>query len=173
MKLVYPLLVLALLPASSPAQTDVPRPAAPVEPLRQRVRTITAAESGQAVSENLDGNYQVNLTFSDKDGTSMEISVVTALRTFSTSLGEYPLTLAGTLSVQADGTVLCAYTMQWAHPAAEGNAAGAIPGMVSQSKNSTVQGSARVTPGKDVEIFRAGTRSAKLSVKKLDAPDGH
>jgi len=78
---------------------------------------------------------------------------------FQMALGEPSLMFAGDFSVEKDGRVVVLYTLGWETRVGVGNNVG--------MRSSSTKGSVRVKLGEEVQIIRAGTRTAKLSVKKL------
>jgi hypothetical protein len=143
------LLAAVLLPSILIAQ--IPQPM----PMRQMVQRGIPAPT-----DALPDNYQVTLTITDKDGQPIEVSVVVASTRFNASLGDQHLTFEGAVAVEDSGIVI-AYALGWEtlSPPAEGNI---------QSRNSSMQGSVRLKLGEEVQIIRAGTRVARLSIKKLE-----
>ena len=142
------LLATILLPSILIAQ--IPQPM-PMRPVVQRGTPVP--------TDALPENYQVTLTITDKDGQPVEVSVVVASTRFTALLGEQHLTFEGTVLVEDSGIVI-AYALGWEtlSPVAEGI----------QSRSSSMQGSVRLQLGEEVQIIRAGTRVARLSIKKLE-----
>lgn len=145
-----PLLALFLVPSVLFAQVSQ-------QPIPGLPRRVLAAPTAV---ETLADNYQVALTITDKDAAPVEVSVVVASSQFSASLGEQGLTFAGTLTVEESGGVVVAYSLGWESPITVGTGV--------QYKTSSTQGSVRLKLGEEVNIIRAGGRTARLSVKKLE-----
>ena len=141
----FPSLLFAQIPQSPPRQ---PRPPSP---------TATF----QTPADTLPDNYQVTLTIADKDAPPAEVSIVVASTNFSASLGEPALNFSGTVAVEDSGAIVISYTLGWTTTIAVGNN--------TQQNTSGTQGSVRLKVGEEVQIIRAGTRTARLSIKKLEA----
>jgi len=110
--------------------------------------------------ETLPDNYQVTLTITDKEGQPLEVSVVVASSGFTASLGEQNLNFNGSVTVEEAGIIII-YSLGWQTPVTTGN--GNL-----QFNSSTMQGSVRLKLGEEVPIIRAGSKMAKLSIKKLE-----
>lgn len=126
-------------------------------------RVVSQYSPHSQLSEALPDNYQVTLNITDKEGPPLEISVVVASSQFSASLGEQSLGFSGQMKVEEAGGIVMAYTLNWQTPVGGGDK-GAV-----QFIPSNVQGSVRLKLGEEVQIIRAGTRVALLSVKKAAA----
>jgi hypothetical protein len=128
-------------------------------------RVVMPQGSGaQQSSELLPDNYQITLNITDKDGTPLELSVVVASTQFTAMFGEQSLVFGGNVKVEEAGGIVIAYDMDWQTPL---RGAG-----TTQFVSSRMQGSVRLKLGEEVQIIRAGTRSARLSIQKLDAVKG-
>jgi hypothetical protein len=138
-----------LLPSLLVAQAPQPIPIRQIQP-----------RAPQTASDALPDNYQVTLTIADKDGQPIEVSVVVASTQFNASLGEPSLAFSGTISIEESSGIIIAYALAWETPITVGNN--------TQYKTSSTQGSVRLKLGEEVQIIRAGTRTARLSIKKLD-----
>lgn len=147
----YVLLLITFISATLFAQT------APQMPLPRPQRT----PGQQSDAETLADNYQVTLTISDEDGQPVEVSVVTASQLFSASLAEQNLSFTGVLSVEDSGGIIIDYTLGWQSTVRDGNNA--------QIQQSSTRASVRLKLGEEVQIIRAGSRAARLSIKKLEA----
>ena len=123
------------------------------------IRTLQRVS--QTPTDALPNNYQVALTITDKDGQPVELSVVVASTQFTTSLGEQGLTFSGTIVVEDSGSIIISYALGWESPITVGTN--------TQYKTSATQGSVRLKLGEEVQIIRAATRTARLSIKKLEA----
>lgn len=121
---------------------------------------IAVRPSLQTPGKEFADNYQLTLIVTDKDGQPVEISVVVASAQFVAALGEPSLSFAGTLTVEEAGGILVNYTLGWETLITVGNGA--------QYKSSRTEGSVRLKLGEEVQILRAGARTARLSIKKLD-----
>lgn len=148
-----------LLPAVLMAQAPQPAP-----PTSQRRLMVSQGGGAQQSSELLPDNYQVTLNITDKDGTPLELSVVVASAQFTAMFGEQSLGFGGYVKVEESGSLLVSYDLNWQTPAGG-------PGST-QYVSSRMQGSVRLKLGEEVQIIRAGTRSARLSIQKLDAVKG-
>jgi len=148
-----------LLPAVLMAQA--PQAAPPMVP--QRVLPPQGF-GAQPSSEMLPDNYQITLNLTDKDGAPLELSVVVASAQFSAMFSEQGLGFGGHVKVEDSGSILVTYSLDWQTPV--GGAGG------TQYLPSRMQGSVRLKLGEEVQIIRAGTRSARLSIQKLDAVKG-
>ena len=148
-----------LLPAVLMAQAV--QPAVPV--VRQRIMPPQGSGAQQS-SEMLPDNYQVTLTLTDKDGAPLELSVVVASAQFNAMFGEQNLGFGGYVKVEESGGILVSYSLDWQTPVGGAGATQYVP--------SRMQGSMRLKLGEEVQIIRAGTRSARLSIQKLDAVKG-
>jgi hypothetical protein len=104
-------------------------------------------------------NYQVTLTLTDKNDPPLEVSVVVASSQFTAVHGEQHLNFNGSVTVEESGAIVVAYSLGWQTPVPAGNG----------NIQSSTQGSVRLKLGEEVQIIRAGTRIARLSIKKLDA----
>lgn len=111
--------------------------------------------------ETLQDNYQVTLNITDKEGQPLEVSVVIASSQFSATLGEQNLNFSGTVTVEDSGGIVIAYGLGWQTNAPTG-------GGPMQYLQSTTQGSVRLKLGEEVQIIKAGARTARLSIKKLE-----
>ncbi len=128
-------------------------------------RVVMPQGSGaQQSSEMLPDNYQVTLNITDKDGAPLEISVVVASSQFTTMLGEQNLSFGGNVKVEEAGGIVIAYDLDWQTPVGVAGSTQYLP--------SRMHGSVRLKLGEEVQIIRAGTRSARLSIQKLDAVKG-
>ncbi len=116
----------------------------------------------QAPANMLPDNYQVALTITDKDAQPVEVSVVVASTQFTAALGELGLTFSGSVEIEDSGAIMVNYALGWETPINTGNNI--------QYKTSSTQGSVRLKLGEEVNIIRAGTRTARISIKKLEAP---
>jgi hypothetical protein len=107
----------------------------------------------------LPDNYEVTLTLTEKDRDPVEISIVIASTQFSASVESESLTFAGTLRLEPGSEVALGYQLAWQPPS------------VGNSSNSpeSVQACVRLKLGQQVQIFRAGARTAKVSIQKLVA----
>lgn len=115
----------------------------------------------QTPADALPDNYQVLLTLTDKDKQPVEVSVVVASTQFNASLGEQNLTFSGFVTIEDSGSMLIAYALGWQTQAPTDN-------NNVRYQSSEAQGSVRLKPGEEVQIIRAGTRTARLSIKKLE-----
>ena len=146
------LLAAVLLPVMLRAQVP--------QPVSQRV----LPSSFQPSATNLPDNYQVTLNITDKDGQQpLEVSVVVASSQFSAQLAEQSLSFSGNMSVEESGGITIGYTLGWQTPVTANN------GSSFQYLPSNTLGSVRLKLGEEVQIIKAGTRTARLSVKKLEA----
>ena len=146
------LLAIILLPSIVLAHS--PPPEAPGGDIHQRF-------GPQSTTKSLPDNYQVTLTITDNDVQPLELSVVVASPQFTASLGEYNLNFTGSVTVEENGIIIT-YGLGWHTP--EPTVNGSTP-----FKRSTMQGSVRLKLGEEVQIIRAGSRMARLSIKKLEA----
>ncbi len=146
----YLLLAALLIPSLLAAQLPMASPSAPL------------VRRAQPNPEILSDNYQITLIITDKDAQPTEVSVVVASSQFSASLGELDLNFTGSVIVEETGSLVVTYQLGWETlvPAGEKN---------TQYKSSATQGSVRLKLGEEVQIIRAGARTARLSVKKLEA----
>ena len=110
----------------------------------------------------LPDNYEVTLTITDKNDPPLEVSVVVASPQFLANLAEHHLDFTGTVTVEESGAMVIAYSLGWQTPGP------AFNGVV-QYQPSTAHGSVRLKLGEEVQIIRAGTRMARLGIRKLDA----
>jgi hypothetical protein len=127
-------------------------------PLPQRRVLLPGYQQG--TGEPLPDNYQVILTMTDKDGQPQELSLVSETTNFSATLGEQDLTFNGTLAVDENGLIHVRYTLGW-ETALVNNGS-------TNYKSTSITGSARLKSGQEMIVFHTGTRTAKLSVKKLE-----
>lgn len=143
------ILVPSLLSAQIPK--EIPRP-----------RVVQPQVPGQIPSPGnvLPDNYEITLTITDKEEPPVDLSVVVASTLFNASLGVQGLTFAGTVIPEGSGEILVTYTLGWETAIPAGNN--------TQYKSSSTQGSVRMKLGDDIQIIRAGTRVARLSIKKLE-----
>ena len=150
----YILLAAILLPSVLIAQSPPP-------PQRFPVRQVQPGQA-QTPTDALPDNYQVTLTITDKEGQPMEVSVVIASTRFNVSLGEQGLTLQGAATVEESGSIVIEYALGWttSFPSANNQA---------EFRQSTTTGSVRLKLGEEVQIIKAGSRVARLSIKKLEA----
>lgn len=129
------------------------------------LRVVMPQGSGaQQSSDLLPDNYQITLNITDKDGTPLELSVVVASTQFTAMFGEQSLGFSGHVNVEESGSIMVTYSLDWQTPV---GGAG-----TTQFVSSRMQGSVRLKLGEEVQIIRAGTRSARLSIQKLDAVKG-
>ena len=149
----YLLLAALLLPSVLVAQINQPVP----NSVSRRVVAGPQASSGV-----LADNYEVKLTVTDKEGQPLEVSVVVASPQFGASLGDQNLSFTGSVTVEDTGSLVIAYSVGWETPSP-----GAPVGL-GQPRGTTMQGSIRLNSGEEVQIFRAGPRIARLSLKKLE-----
>jgi hypothetical protein len=126
------------------------------------VRTIPS--NGNNAGPVLTENLQVLLTLSDKDAPPVEISVLTAGTNFTASVADLGLNFTGTIALDEAGTFSLAYSLAW-EPAMQ-QLAGGPP----QTKQTTTTGNILAKTGEEVQIFRAGSRTARLVLKKTEAP---
>jgi hypothetical protein len=147
------LLVALLLPVVLMAQLPQPQLAVPGR--------LPQPPGYRSPAETLPDNYQVTLNLADKDGTSLEISVVIASSQFNATLGEQNLNFSGTVTVEESGSIVIAYGLGWQTPVPSGSGS-------TQYQSSSTQGSVRLKLGEEVQIIRAGTRTARLSIKRLE-----
>jgi hypothetical protein len=117
-------------------------------------------QPAQNASEPFPNNYQINLAITDKDSPPVELSVVVVSSPFNVSLGEQNVTFTGSMLLEDGGTLLVQYGLGW-------QTAVNLPNNNVTYHSTSSQGSVRIKPGEEVEIFRAGTRVAKLVIKKL------
>jgi hypothetical protein len=128
-------------------------------------RVVMPQGSGaQQSSELLPDNYQITLNITDKDGTPLELSVVVASTQFTAMFGEQSLVFGGHVKVEESGSIMVTYSLDWQTPVGGAGANQFVP--------FSMQGSVRLKLGEEVQIIRAGTRSARLSIQKLDAVKG-
>lgn len=131
-------------------------------PERVRVApTIGNMPGFQAPASALPDNYQVTLTVTDKDSPPLEVFVVVASSQFNASLGEQNLAFSGSVTVEDAGSLVIAYSLGWETQIT--GAGGSI-----QSRTSSTQGSVRLKLDEEIQIIRAGSRTARLSIKKLE-----
>ena len=149
------LLAALLLPAVIIAQVPIPSAA-------QRLPLIPGHQSPRAAFPD---NYELSLKLTDKDGAPLEVSVVVAASQFSASLSEQNLSFSGNVDLEDSASIMIYYLLDWQTPAAaikdNGNGPPKAPPI------SRASGSVRLKPGEEVQIIRAGTRTAHLSIKKL------
>ncbi|MGB8168367.1 MAG: hypothetical protein WCF18_12790 [Chthoniobacteraceae bacterium] len=122
--------------------------------------------AGRAPADTLADNYQLTLTLTDKDGPPLEVAVVVASSQFTASLdslGIHNLAFTGTVTVEESGSIVIAYGLGWQTPSTTDN--GNI-----QFHQSNTQGSVRLKLGEEVQIIRAGSRTARLAITKLEPP---
>jgi hypothetical protein len=156
------LLASLLLPALLAAQAPLSPPSVPNMP-----RRVLAAPVGQPTpGETFPDNYQLTLSLTDKDGPPLEVSVVVVSTQFSAMLAEQNLSFSGTVELEESGGILIAYSLGWQAPAPVDKGPGNFPAQSAPS--SSTRGSVRLKAGEEMQIIRAGTRSAKLSIKKLE-----
>ena len=144
-----------LLPAvlmAQAAQTAVP--------VVRRVNPPQGSGAQQSF-ELLPDNYQSTLNITDKEDTPLELSVVVASAQFTAMFGEQSLGFSGHVNVEESGGIMVTYSLDWQTPVGGAGAKQYVP--------SRMQGSVRLKLGEEVQIIRAGTRSARLSIQKLDA----
>jgi hypothetical protein len=142
----------SLLLAQSPSPVLVPGPGATVH--------VTPP------SDALPDNYQLTLTITGKDTEPVEVSVTVASPTFLTAVAEQDLTFGGTVAVEESGAIFVTYSLGWQVAIVQPK------NPLQQYKSSNVQGSVRLKLGEEVQIIRAGARTARLSIKKLEPPKG-
>jgi hypothetical protein len=116
----------------------------------------------QGAYESLPDNYQLTLVMTDKDGQPLELSVVVASSQFNATIGEQGLNFSGSVTVEETGTIRVAYALGWQTTVASGNNS-------VQYQTSSAQGSVRLKPEEEVQILRAGSRIARLSIKKIES----
>ncbi|HEY8962791.1 MAG TPA: hypothetical protein VIM57_11365 [Luteolibacter sp.] len=152
------ILAVVMVPSFLFARSPQPIPGPPPQPIPM---PPSLGRVSQSPADALPDNYQVTLTIADKDGQPLEVSLVVAAVQFNTSLGEHGLTFSGNVSLDESGGIVVAYALGWETPVTTGNS--------TQYKSSATQGSVRLKLGEEVQIIRAGTRTARLSVKSLEA----
>jgi len=150
------LLAVLLLPAVLIAQ--VPLPGAP--------QRLPVAPGHLAPRAAFPDNYELTLKLTDKDGAPLEVSVVIAASQFSASLSEQNLSFSGNVDLEDSASIMIYYLLDWQTPAATINDNGNGPPKAPPI--SRASGSVRLKPGEEVQIIRAGTRTARLSIKKLE-----
>jgi hypothetical protein len=156
-------LILASILLPSLLMAQPPQPI-PVRPQPQRF--------AQAPADALPDNYQVTLNIADKDGQPVEVSVVVASTEFNASMSELNLTFSGNVTVDEAGSILIAYALSWQTQIVTSNNNDPTPmapgtGNI-RYQSSEAQGSVRLKLGEEAQIIRAGTRTARLSIKKLE-----
>lgn len=147
------LLAAIVLPSVLFAQTAQPIPIRPPAP--------PMSPGSQIPADALPDNYQVTLTMTDKDGQPIEVSVVVASTRFTASLGDPSLTFSGSVTVDDSGSIMIAYALGWETPIPSGKD-------TIQFRPSSTQGSVRLKVGEEIQIIRAGSRVARLTIKKLE-----
>ncbi|WP_395753811.1 hypothetical protein [Prosthecobacter sp.] len=167
MKLILLSLLLLLLPGLLLAQ-NAPRPLAPVPPMQPPGMPVSPGYS--AVPTTLPDNYQITLILTEKDkekdGDPLEISLVVASRTFTAVLADSGVNFGGDLTLEESGSILVNYNLGWETPVPpKSNQPPQIVG--SQYMSSRTTGSVRLKVGEELQIIRAGTRTATLSIQKL------
>jgi hypothetical protein len=113
------------------------------------------------VTDAFPDNYLLVLTITDKDITPTEVELVVASPSFQATVGEHSLSFSGNIAMAADDRVIVAYQLGWQVPVSTGKGS-------TQFVASSTQGSVRLKLGEDVQVIRAGTRSARLSIRKLE-----
>ena len=117
----------------------------------------------EGVMDAFPDNYLLLLTITDKDAAPTEIELVVASPSFQATVGEHSLTFGGSISMAADDRVIVAYQLGWQVPVSTGKGA-------TQFVTSSTQGSVRLKLGDEVQVIRAGTKSARLSIRKFETP---
>lgn len=120
-----------------------------------------------APATTLPNNYQIMLTITDKDGQPTEVSVVVASARFTATVGEQSLNFQGFITVEEAGTAVIEYALGWDFPR--------LPDAGNPQQNrqtaTSMTGSVRLKVGEEVQIIKAASRVARLSIKALGTPD--
>lgn len=118
---------------------------------------------GSPAVDALADNYEFTLVMVDKDGPPAELAIVIASPFFQATLDEPSpsLSFGGNVTVAEDGRVLVSYALGWKTKMRAGDG--------EPYTYSSTQSSVRLKSGEEVQILRAGTQTARLSVKKLEA----
>jgi hypothetical protein len=115
----------------------------------------------QASTSAFPDNYQVMLTVNDKGGQPLELSVVIASKQFNVTIGEQNLNFSGSVSPEEEGGgVVIDYVVGWETSVPSGNGASQF--------RSSAQGSVRMKLAEEVQVFRAGSQVARISIKKIE-----
>ncbi|WP_395739882.1 hypothetical protein [Prosthecobacter sp.] len=159
--------LLLVVPTLLIAQS-IPRPVA-AAPQVLPPPGLPIAPGYSAAPTTLPDNYQITLILTEKgkDGDPLEISLVVASRTFTAVLADSGVNFGGDLTLEESGALLVNYNLGWETPVTtpKANQPPQIGG--TQYMSSRTTGSVRLKDGEELQILRAGTRTAKLSIRKL------
>ncbi len=117
----------------------------------------------QGVPDVFPDNYALLLTITDKNAASTEIELVVSSPYFQAALGEHNLNFSGSISIADAESAIVTFQLGWQTPVS----AGKDP---TQLVASNMQGSVRLKMGDEVPVFRAGSKTARLSIRKLEMP---
>ena len=157
--ILLPSVLLAQTPPGQP-QDQESRDAVMAKALKTRNAILAAQQPSRPADGTLSDNYQVTLTVTEKDAQPIEVSLVVASPAFGTVLNNpgQTLTFNGTVTVEDSG-ILLAYQLGCTNSTSPEN---------QQVRASQSSGSVRLKLGEEVQILRAGSRTARLSIKKLE-----
>jgi hypothetical protein len=101
--------------------------------------------------------YEVRLTLLEKGRSPVEIAVLVASKRFHTDLGDQGIIFEGNITPEASGSFVVVYAIGWETPSRMGQQTIYLP--------SSTEGSVRLKLGEEHQIFRSGTRTARLTIK--------
>lgn len=146
------LLTVLSIGATLSAQQSAPIPPPPAPP--------TLSANPQGVTNVFQDNYALVLTITDNKAVPTEIELLVASPSFQATIGEHYLSFAGTISIVDAESAVIAFQLGWQTPVQIGKDS-------TQLVPSNMQGSVRLKMGDEIQVMRAGSRSARLSIKKL------
>jgi hypothetical protein len=160
-----PLLLLAVLTATTLAQSPIP----------QRVRALNPQNQSPELTEAFAENYLVTLSVTDNDKPVTELVIATARAKFSANTVEPGMTVEGILAPLEDGTVLVTYVFgaevavptsvqQTVTPSGE---PGVVRNTSIQYKTQSAQAQVRLKLGESMNVLKTGQRTYRLTVSKL------
>jgi hypothetical protein len=117
----------------------------------------------QSATNVFPDNYALVLTITDKNAAPAEIELVVASPYFQAALGESNLSFSGSISIADAESAIVTFQLGWQAPVSAGKDS-------TQLVASNMQGSVRLKMGDDVQVMRAGSKGARLSIRKLETP---
>ena len=118
-------------------------------------------QSPQGITNTFQENYALVLTISENKATVTEIELIVASPSFQATVGENRLSFSGSISIADADSAVVTFQLGWQTPLASGKDS-------TQLVPSNMQGSVRLKMGDEVQLMRAGSRSARLSIKRLE-----
>ncbi|MEI6714857.1 MAG: hypothetical protein WCO60_13960, partial [Verrucomicrobiota bacterium] len=154
------ILAAVLIPSVLLAEVPVPRPPA------QEPTHVSARTPQSPVRRD---NYLLTVFTTDKDGDLPEVCVVLAapygeVAQFNVTLGGPGDKIQGLLRIWDAGALTLDYTLGWETRIPNGNMSNTARICESSTKSSVC-----LNLGEEVQILRVGTRTTRVSIKKLEA----